>query len=113
MANSNTTRIHTNCQTSSGNFNYDSPNINGTAGVGADQMSLSSGANTITCPTGAVGFTIIPPSGGSTSLTLKGVSGDTGISLSPSLPSHITVGTLPANIVITTGGTVSITIVWI
>lgn len=46
--------------------------------------TLASGANTITVPTGGstpTACTIIPPSGNSTSITFKGITGDTGVRL--------------------------------
>ena|SRR6185503_9693831 len=53
------------------------------SGSGQNQLvNLSSGANTITVPTGAIGVTIIPPALNATAITLKGVTGDTGIALS-------------------------------
>lgn len=62
-------------------------------------VTLASGANTITAPTGGStvqGVTIIPPADNTVVLTLKGVSGDTGIPLhltdptSIALPSTVT-----------------------
>jgi hypothetical protein len=47
-------------------------------------QNLSSGFNTITAPTGGTvptSVTIIPPAANATQITLKGVSGDTGILL--------------------------------
>lgn len=47
-----------------------------------DIVTLASGANTITVPTGGstpVACTIQPPAGNTASITLKGVTGDTGI----------------------------------
>lgn len=46
-------------------------------------VTLASGANTITAPTAATATrcTIIPPSGNTVLLTLKGVTGDTGVPL--------------------------------
>lgn len=46
-------------------------------------VNLSSGANTITAPTAATPTrcTILPPSGNTVLLTLKGVTGDTGVPL--------------------------------
>lgn len=81
-----------------------------TAGVDQSSVvSLSSGANTITPPTGATVAVIFganatnpqpnPPS--TATLLLKGVTGDTGISLSSAYPTVITFGTLPATFVIT------------
>lgn len=47
-----------------------------------DLTNLSSGNNTITCPTSAKAVTIVPPVGNTVVLKLKGVAGDTGVSLS-------------------------------
>lgn len=80
--------------------------------------TLNSGANTITLPTG--GFTpkaaiIVPPSGNLQTLTLKGISGDTGVVLSKTDPAVISFDTSPpANIVLTAGGTITgLRIVWL
>lgn len=51
--------------------------------------NLSSGANTITVPTGATACTIIPPAGNTTSITLKGVTGDTGFRLHNTDPTSL------------------------
>lgn len=53
------------------------------------QVALSSGNNTITCPSNAVAVTILMPSGNTVQVTLKGVNGDTGIALSLSDPTSI------------------------
>mgnify|MGYP001594935536 CR=1 FL=1 len=54
-----------------------------TASPGQEQIvTLASGANTITPPTGGstvVGCMIIPPAANATLITLKGVTGDTGV----------------------------------
>lgn len=79
--------------------------------------TLSVGANTITVPT-VSGFTvkaatIIPPSGNTQALTLKGVAGDTGIVISSTDPTSIGFETAPANFVINSAGTVNgLRIVW-
>jgi len=54
-----------------------------------DLANLSSGANTITIPTSAKAVTIIPPSGNTVLMTLKGVAGDTGVQLHLTDPSSI------------------------
>lgn len=80
------------------------------AGVDASTVvSLSSGANTITPPTGATVAVIFganatnpqPNPLSTATLLLKGVTGDTGISLSSVYPTVLTFGTLPATFVIT------------
>lgn len=80
--------------------------------AGVDQSSvvtLSSGANTITPPTGATIAVIFganatnpaPNPLSTATLTLKGVTGDTGISLSAAYPTVVSFGTLPATFCIT------------
>lgn len=59
-------------------------------GSGQNQLvALSSGNNTITVPTSAIAVTIIPPTGNTVALILKGVNGDTGIALALLGPSSI------------------------
>lgn len=51
-------------------------------GSGQNQLvELASGNNTITVPSGAIAVTIIPPVANTKVLTIKGVNGDTGISI--------------------------------
>ncbi len=52
-------------------------------------IDLASGANTITPPTGAIGFTLILPSGNVETVTLKGITGDTGVVLHPTDPTSV------------------------
>ena len=58
-------------------------------------QSLASGFNTITVPlsTGIVvtAVTIVPPTGNSTSITLKGVTGDTGLRIHNTDPTTIAI----------------------
>src|SRR6267142_849838 len=68
--------------------------------------TLSSGANTITVPTGGTtptACTILPPTGNTTSLTLKGVTGDTGVRLHNTDPSTISLDSSTATFVLTAG----------
>ncbi len=63
------------------------------ASPGAIELkTLASGFNTITLPTGGstvVACTIVPPSGNIVALTLKGVTGDTGVPLHLTDPTSI------------------------
>lgn len=81
---------------------------------GAPQaLSLSSGANTLTVPTGAVALTIIPPAGNAVTLTLKGVTGDTGVALSPTNPTGpIPLATTVTTLVLTAGSNITVGIAW-
>lgn len=67
--------------------------------------------NAITVPTGATAVLIIPPSGNAQTITLKGVTGDTGVPLSKTMPSAIALGSSPS-LGILTGGAVTIELVF-
>ena len=72
--------------------------------------TLASGLNTITVPTGGstvVAVTIVPPVGNTTSITLKGVTGDTGVRLHNTDPTTIAIDPSTTTFVLTTGGTVT------
>jgi hypothetical protein len=58
-------------------------------------IQLASGFNSVAVPAGATGVIIIPPTANAVALTLKGVTGDTGIAISPSQPSLIMFATSP------------------
>lgn len=81
-----------------------------------DVVTLSSGANTITVPTGGttpVAVTIIPPSGNTQTLTLKGISGDTGIALHLTQPCSISLANSVTTFVLTAGGTITgLQLIW-
>lgn len=81
-----------------------------TASPGSIQIvTLASGFNSISVPSGGTtptGLTILPPSGNQTAITLKGITGDTGLRIhntNPTLvsvdPSVTTIGLTAASIV--------------
>lgn len=70
-------------------------------------VDLSSGFNSIDAPVGAKGVIFIPPTDNAETLTLKGVTGDTGIPLDPASPAFIPLDGTGANFGITAGGAVS------
>ena len=83
-------------------------------------LSLSAGANTITAPavTGiaaTAAVLIIPPAGNIVTITLKGVTGDTGVPLNPNYPSLIAVPNPTGTFVLTAGagGILGVRLVWI
>lgn len=84
--------------------------------AGNDVYTLASGANTITLPTGGStpkAATIIPPAGNTQTLTLKGVTGDTGIALHKTDPTVIALESTVVNFVLTAGGTITgLRIIW-
>jgi hypothetical protein len=76
-------------------------------------VSLASGSNTITTTTGVVAATIIPPAGNTQSITLKGVTGDTGVRLHNTDPSSIGLDSSVSSFILTAGGTVTgVRIIW-
>ena len=78
--------------------------------AGAYLVNLSSGFNQITIPTGhtVYGVDIYPPSGNTTTLTLKGLTGDTGIPLSLTRPNRITFASGATTFGLTTGGAMAV-----
>lgn len=78
--------------------------------------ALSSGANTITVPTGGTVPTacvIVPPSGSTVALTLKGISGDTGILIHKTDPTTIALDSSVTTFVINAASSVNIRIFWV
>ena len=72
--------------------------------------SLVSGANTITLPTGGstvTGCTIVPPASNTVSITLKGVSGDTGFRLHNTDPTTVSFHSTITTFVLTTGDAIT------
>ena len=72
--------------------------------------TLSSGANTITVPTGGAtvtACTILPPTGNTISITLKGVTGDTGVRLHNTDPTTIAIDSSVSTFCLTAGNTLT------
>lgn len=89
---------------------------NTTSAAAISNLTLTTGANTITLPTGVgtiKNALIIPPTGNSQTLTLKGVTGDTGVPLSPTAPTLLSFPASPsATFCITAGGAVTGLKIW-
>lgn len=73
--------------------------------------TLTTGNNTIIPPPQSTGATILFPTGNSVLVTLKGVSGDTGIVLHPTDPTRIAINTTAA-FVLSAVSSVSMKIIW-
>lgn len=72
--------------------------------------TLASGANTITVPTGGstpTACTIIPPSANALAITLKGVSGDTGIRIHNTDPTTIALDSSVSTFVLNAANTIT------
>jgi hypothetical protein len=78
--------------------------------------TLSSGANTITVPTGGTVPTCVciqPPTGNTTSITLKGVTGDTGVRIHNTDPTFVAIDTSVATFVLTCGSSITgVRLIW-
>lgn len=82
---------------------------------GIQSYNLASGNNTITLPATPVSATIIPPTDNTETITLKGISGDTGLKLSPTDPTVLAFdpNNLPASFLLVAGDTITgLRIIW-
>lgn len=79
-----------------------------------ENKALSSGANTITPPSGVTpkAVTLVPPSGNTVLITLKGVSGDTGVALHKTDPTTIALDSPSNTFVLNAASTVSVRLIW-
>jgi hypothetical protein len=80
-------------------------------------INLANGANTITVPVGGaavtVAVTIVPPAANTNALVLKGVGGDTGVSLHLTDPTTIALASTVVTFVInSTGITTGLRLIW-
>lgn len=60
-----------------------SESVSNLSGSTPDSVLLAGGFNSIPVPATALGVTIVPPPGSVVTLTLKGITGDTGIPIDP------------------------------
>lgn len=78
--------------------------------------SLASGANTITVPTGGstpTACTIIPPAANAVTITLKGVTGDTGVQLHSTDPTSLAIDDSVTTFCLTAGDAIDgVRLVW-
>ncbi len=69
---------------------------------------LASGFTAVTVPAGAGGAILVPPSGNTNTITLKGITGDTGTPLSKTAPTTLIFDTIPpATIGLTAGAAIT------
>lgn len=79
--------------------------ITGTATLGeVHDFTPATGANTVTVPTTATAVIIVPATSNTATLTIKGVTGDTGVAISKVNPTVLSFdATPPASFVLTAG----------
>lgn len=75
-------------------------------------VSLSTGNNAVSVPAGATAVTIVKPPGNAVALKLKGVSGDTGVTLNLSDPDSISLDPSTTTFVLNAGAAVSVRLIW-
>jgi len=76
----------------------------------SELKNLVNGANTITVPTGGatpVAVRVVPPAGNVVSITLKGVTGDTGVALHLTDPTTIALAASVSSFCLTAGGAIT------
>lgn len=78
-----------------------------TAGASDALVGLSSGANTITVPTAATLVIVIPPTDNTATITVKGVSGDSGYQISSTKPTVLTQGSPGGALVLTASAAIA------
>jgi hypothetical protein len=76
-------------------------------------VDLVAGWNELTAPTGATMVSIVPPSDNEETLTLKGVTGDTGVELDETLGGLLSLKTGTTAVGITAGDTVTVQLIWL
>jgi hypothetical protein len=69
-----------------------------------------SGDNTLAIPSGSMGLIVIPPTGNTTKIVLKGSSGDTGVSLHLTDPSKISIGSGQTSLILNVAGVINLEI---
>jgi hypothetical protein len=77
-----------------------------------EKKDWTTGANTVTAPSGAKGVTIKPPAGNTQALTLKGISGDTGIAIHKTDPTSLGLDSVSTFVVNAAGSVTGVVLVW-
>lgn len=78
-------------------------------------VNLASGANTLTAPVAATPtrLTIVPPSGNTVLMTLKGITGDTGFPIHKLDPTTVALDSTFVNLCLTAANTINgVRIIW-
>jgi hypothetical protein len=90
------------------------PIVNNSAPTGIPvPIVLALGDNTIAVPTGTQAFLLQPPTGSVVTKKLKGVGGDTGFLINPSLPLIVPVPTGTTSILINASAGETVQIAWL
>lgn len=88
------------------------PSVNTLAPDPIQDIAMTSGANTVTVPSGAQYVVIVPPSGSVITMTLKGDAGDTGVHLATNRPSLMALASNAATFVLTLSSGQNVQLCW-
>ena len=80
---------------------------------GTTPLVLAAGTNTVSVPSGAIGFVLSPPTSSTNGKTLKGIAGDTGVPLRPNAPSMLYLPNGAVSFVITSVGIETCALQWL
>lgn len=87
--------------------------VNNASPAAISFITLASGANTITPPAGFKSATILPPAANAVAITLKGVTGDTGVRLHNTDPSSFGIDSSVATFCLTAASSIAgVIIIW-
>jgi hypothetical protein len=75
-------------------------------------IALASGDNTITVPTGARGVLIVPGATSTVVKKIKGVGGDTGVTIAPAYATYIALPTGAANFILNAASIETLDLYW-
>ena len=78
-----------------------------------NSVDLASGPNTLTPPAGASALILVPPQNSTVAKTLKGVTGDTGVPLSPNAPAVIPLPAGAGALVLNAAAIETVTVYWL
>jgi hypothetical protein len=97
------------------NGSYVSPPITNTVTPGGAEsiVELQVGFNVVTVPPGALMAVIVPASSSANTKTMKGLTGDTGVLISPNLPTLLALPANTASFGLTSAGAEALTIYWL
>lgn len=88
-------------------FTQEFESTTSTTSPGQNQLVSVTTGLVVTVPTGSSGVTIIPPTTNTTAMTIKGVTGDTGIGLGLVSPSSLALSTTSTTFILAAASTIS------
>lgn len=94
------------------NLTESDTNTNSASATAPTSATLANGFNTVSVPAGVIGVLIKPPPTSAIALTLKGITGDTGVPISPSTPTYLALPAGTGSFGVTANGVVTLLLAW-